>query len=72
MSEKETADLESITKELNETKQHLIKAEEEIVKLKAQLIEKSECYKRTLLISAALVLRSNTITLDDEQLIIPI
>lgn len=70
MSENETTDLVSITKELNETKQHLIKAEEEIVKLKAQLIEKSESYKRTLLISAALVLRSNTITLDDEQLVI--
>ena len=59
-------------KELNETKVRLMKAEEELVKLKAELIEKDKLYNRTLQIGAALVLRACSIREEEDNVLIPI
>ena len=64
MSDNESPDMDKIHTELNETKVRLMKAEEEIVKLKAELLEKEKQYIRALQIGAALVLRTSI--LDEE------
>ena len=64
MSDNESSDMDKIHTELNETKVRLMKAEEEIVKLKAELLEKEKQYIRALQIGAALVLRTSI--LDEE------
>ena len=63
---------QSMIKELNETKVRLMKAEEEVVKLKAELIEKDKLYNRTLQIGAALVLRACSIREEEDNVLIPI
>tara|TARA_B100000424_G_scaffold269566_1_gene266800 strand:+ start:742 stop:948 length:207 start_codon:yes stop_codon:yes gene_type:complete len=63
---------QSMIKELNETKVRLMKAEEELVKLKAELIEKDKLYNRTLQIGAALVLRACSIREQKDNVLIPI